>query len=204
MFVDAEAFVRSNLPPAPSRVLEVGCGDGSLARRLDSAGYLVTAIDPEAPAGPMFVRTALEDLEIREPFDAIVANRSLHHIHDLPSAIRKMHSGLRDGGKLVLNEFAHERMDPPTARWYLNNEGSEVPIERFLTEWATERDGLHTSSAILAAVRRSFREEMFEWVPYAAVYQFKSERLVREEASLIASGEIAGLGYRIVGSKRSG
>lgn len=203
MFIDAETFVRSNIPPAPARVLEVGCGDGSLARRLDSAGYLVTAIDPEAPAGPLFVRTALEDLEIQEPFDAVVANRSLHHIHDLPLAIRKMHSGLRDRGKLVLNEFAHERMDPPTARWYLRNEGREIPIDRFLTEWATERDGLHTSSAIRAAVRRSFMEELFEWVPYATVYHFEGEGSVQEEASLIASGEIAGLGYRIVGSKRS-
>jgi 2-polyprenyl-3-methyl-5-hydroxy-6-metoxy-1,4-benzoquinol methylase len=32
------AFVREQLPPPSASVLEVGCGDGELARELDAAG----------------------------------------------------------------------------------------------------------------------------------------------------------------------
>src|SRR5262249_42084508 len=38
-FAEVEAWVRTNLPPPPAYVLEVGAGDGELARRLRAAGY---------------------------------------------------------------------------------------------------------------------------------------------------------------------
>jgi hypothetical protein len=47
---DLLAFVRANLPAPPLRLLEIGAGDGVLARSLAGAGYEVLAIDPE-PAG---------------------------------------------------------------------------------------------------------------------------------------------------------
>src|SRR5687768_9945052 len=77
------AFVLSQLPPPPRRVLEVGCGRGELALALDAAGYEVVAVDPDAPEGPIFRRTTIEELDEPGPFDAIVAAFSLHHVHDL-------------------------------------------------------------------------------------------------------------------------
>src|SRR4028118_1315521 len=47
-----EDFVRSQLPPAPARVLEVGCGSGELALALSAEGWRGTAGGPEAPGGP--------------------------------------------------------------------------------------------------------------------------------------------------------
>ena len=88
--MDLVAFVLSALPPRPARVLEVGCGAGHLARALDAAGYHVLAIDPEAPEGPIFRRTTLEELEGPEPFDAAVASYSLHHIKSLHTAIDRI------------------------------------------------------------------------------------------------------------------
>src|SRR5919106_1731365 len=76
-------FLEAWLPPPPARVLEVGCGDGALTRELLDRGYAMTAIDPEPPDGEPFVRSTLEDFEAQEPFDAAVAIRSLHHLHDL-------------------------------------------------------------------------------------------------------------------------
>ena len=84
---DLAAFVTTHLPPPPARVLEVGCGSGALARALLEAGYRVTAIDPKAPDGPPFLRVTLEELEVEDPFDAVVAAHSLHHLHHLPAAL---------------------------------------------------------------------------------------------------------------------
>lgn len=44
-----------HLPPAPSRVLEVGYGGGELALGLSTAGHGIVAIDPEAPDARSFV-----------------------------------------------------------------------------------------------------------------------------------------------------
>jgi 2-polyprenyl-3-methyl-5-hydroxy-6-metoxy-1,4-benzoquinol methylase len=58
--VEVAAFVRADLPEPPARVLEVGAGQGELARMLVGGGYRVVAIDPDATADVMPV--ALVDL----------------------------------------------------------------------------------------------------------------------------------------------
>ena len=65
--MDPAAFVLSQLPPPPARVLEVGCGAGELALALDAAGYDVVAVDPRAPDGPIFRRTTLARARRRRP-----------------------------------------------------------------------------------------------------------------------------------------
>jgi ubiquinone/menaquinone biosynthesis C-methylase UbiE len=42
------SFVEAHLPPAPARVLEVGCGRGDLARAVSESGYEMVAMDPDA------------------------------------------------------------------------------------------------------------------------------------------------------------
>ena len=54
---------------------------------LDDLGHQVTAIDPAAPDGAIFQPVALEDFADPVEFDAVVASRSLHHIHDLGAAL---------------------------------------------------------------------------------------------------------------------
>ena len=88
--MNLEPFVATHLPTPPARVLEVGCGHGALAFAMAGLGYDVLAIDPRAPEGELFERVSLEDLADPGPFAAIVANRSLHHIHDLHAAIEKI------------------------------------------------------------------------------------------------------------------
>jgi predicted RNA methylase len=81
--VSLERFLLEHRPPAPSRVLEVGCGTGELALALSETGYGIVAIDPGAPDGEIFHRLQLEEFKARRPFDAVVASRSLHHIEEL-------------------------------------------------------------------------------------------------------------------------
>lgn len=110
-----DAFVLGELPPSPARVLEIGCGAGELALEISEAGYDVLAIDPEAPEGPIFRQTTLEQLDESGAFHAVVASRSLHHIHDLDAAVGRIQSLVRPAGRLILVDFAWERMDPDTA-----------------------------------------------------------------------------------------
>jgi SAM-dependent methyltransferase len=139
-------FVLSQLPSAPARVLEVGCGEGELARAVSTAGYDVVAIDPEAPNGAIFRRTTIEAFEDPGPFAAVVASRSLHHVDDLGGVLDKLVRLL--AGPLILNEFAWDRREPMTP------------------EWEEEHEGLHGYGAMRAELDARFEERFFEWRPY--------------------------------------
>lgn len=202
-------FVRSQLPSPPVRVLEVGSGEGALARALVDEGYDVVAIDPAAPAGPPFRRVKLEDLDPSEgPFDAIVAGRSLHHVADLAVALDRMVALLAPGGSLVLDEFAWDRLDLATADWYYGQRRAlaaagrhpDAPpsLDACCREWQEEHVGLHGYTDMRAELDSRFEERLFEWRPYL-------HRLLGGEVSasleeqLIESGAIRATGFRYVG-----
>lgn len=197
---DVESFVVAQLVPG-ARVLEVGCGDGDLARALDGGGFAVTAIDPDAPDGAIFERTTLEDFR-GGGYDAVVAVRSLHHVHDLAAGIDKIASLLEPGGKLILDEFAWDAMDEATALWYLSHrDEGPTELETFLTEWSAEHEEHHASTAIRRAVEARFTAVVHAEVPYAGKRHFDDDALALEEGELIAAGAIRALGYRIVATK---
>src|SRR5215212_8444629 len=112
-----EEFVLGHIGDPPARVLEVGCGEGELARAMARAGHTVTAIDPRAPEGPLFQRVRIEELSDPGPFDYVVASLSLHHVEDLGSALDKIANLLGAGGTLVVIEVAWDRFDEATAEW---------------------------------------------------------------------------------------
>lgn len=202
------AFVLGELPPLPARVLELGCGSGQLALGLAEAGYAVLAIDPSAPEGAIFQQTTLEELDELAVFDAVVASCSLHHIHDLDAAVERIESSLRPRGRLILVEFAWERLDPDTADWYLGQELAlqaagrldSVPrsVEAALVAWDEEHRGLHTGEEMRASLNHRFRELRFERTPYLhrTLGGVASEAL---EQTLIDAGAIRALGFRWVG-----
>ena len=100
-------------------MLDVGCGQGELTTALAVAGYDVLGIDPLAPAGELFRRLKLEDVDEAERFDGIVAAFSLHHVRDLDAGLDKIAGLLRPGGRLVVDEFAWDRLDETDARLVL-------------------------------------------------------------------------------------
>jgi ubiquinone/menaquinone biosynthesis C-methylase UbiE len=137
-----EEFVLGQIGNSPIRVLEVGCGEGELARTLARVGHSVTAIDPQAPEGPIFRRTRIEEFTDPAQFDHVVAILSLHHVEDLGMALSNMADLLRVGGTLVVVEFAWDRIDEATAEWALERlpvaSLSEKPswLGRRCQEWA--------------------------------------------------------------------
>ena len=191
-------WVRSQLPQPPARVLEVGCGAGELARALAKDGHDVLAIDPVAPDGPIFRRTTIEELGEPGPFDAVVASRSLHHVHDLDAVLAKL---ARLAPLLVLNEFAWDRFDGPTARWYDEHRAHSAKPPPPASEWRRRHDDLHGFDTLRTALERRFLEQEFSFVPYLSRYLHLPE-LEAHEAELIAAGRINALGFRYVGVAR--
>jgi SAM-dependent methyltransferase len=208
--MNAEQFVLAHAPQPPARLLEVGCGAGELARTLARRGYSVTAIDPDAPTGDIFRKTSLEEFHEQQPFDVVIASRSLHHIADLVQAVSKLRSLLESDGLLILNEFAWDQMDERTARWYLSQVGQPRPEDesllpgKFPEAWIAEHEGLHESHAMRRALADVFDEQEFDWVPYIADHYLKQPDLIEQEWELIRSGLINPLGFHYVGRDGGG
>jgi SAM-dependent methyltransferase len=195
--VASAAFVLAALPTPPARVLEVGCGAGDLARGMAAAGHRVLAIDPDAPSGPIFRRTKLEDLRDTGTFEAVVARYSLHHIEGIDSAIDRIADLLEPQGRLAIEEFGWDLFDDTTADWYGLQQGAPS-AESLLAEWRAEHDGLHGYEDMRRGLDRHFAEHVFEWQPY--LYRcLDRDELERHERDAIERGEIRPIGFRYVG-----
>jgi SAM-dependent methyltransferase len=202
--VELAEFVLAHLQRPPARVLEVGCGQGELAHALAAAGHEVTAIDPEAPAGPLFRRVTLEDFADPGPFDAVVASRSLHHLVDLDVALDRIAFLLRPGGALLVNDFAKERIAGATAEWYyeqrraLEDAGGKPAPGSFDECVHEEHADIHAYGAMRRELDRRFRERFFAWVPYLHE-ELRGAVSSEEEQALVAAGAIQATGFRYVG-----
>lgn len=197
-------FVLAHVPQPPARLLDVGCGKGDLARALAAAGHEVTAIDPEAPEGELFRRVTLEDFADPRLFDAAVASRSLHHLSGLGEAVDKIAALLRPGGTFVVNDFAKERLEGPTAEWYYGRRcalaaagGREAPssFDACLHE---KHADIHGYANMRTELDRCFGERSFAWVPY--LHDELGDVVSAElERALIEAGAIQATGFRYVG-----
>jgi 2-polyprenyl-3-methyl-5-hydroxy-6-metoxy-1,4-benzoquinol methylase len=182
-------FVEDWLPAAPARVLEVGCGDGSLTRQLLAAGFETTGIDPHAPSGDCFERITVEAFRAPEPFDAAVAVGSLHHVADLERAVANLHSLLRLGGRLVLSEFAVEHLDEVARRWL-----AEHGLGGELDHDYSDVIGLGELERALGA---RFELLLREPGPHMAP-ELGRDDLVQAERDAIAQGTLRPVGVRLV------
>jgi Methyltransferase domain len=203
--VGFKEFALSQLPEAPRRVLEVGCGRaGGVAPALVAAGYDVLAIDPEAPTGPPYRRVTLEELDDPGPFDAVVAGRVLHHVQPLAPALDKL-AALAP--LLILDEFAWNHMDEPSSRWYeaqrrvLVAAGREPKGPPDLAEWRWRHADLHPYESLRREIDARYEERHFEWRPY--FYRWLDGPATQElEEALIAAGAIRPIGFRYAGVRR--
>ena len=204
--------MREHLPPAPARVLEVGCGQGALTTALAVDGYDVLGIDPVAPQSDSFRRIRLEDLEPTDgPYDAVVASYSLHHIRDLDAGLDLIAGLLEPGGVLVVDEFGWDLVDEPTLDWLYGQRRAlaaaglgEAPtsLEVLRDEWEAEHLGLHGFEALRTAIAARFEERAFARMPffYRQLGGVATEVL---EQALVDAGAIEALGFRYAGVVRA-
>jgi hypothetical protein len=207
---DFATFVFDQLPPAPGRVLEIGCGrDGGLVEDLAARCYEVLGVDPEAPEGSRFLRTTFQDARdtlLRAEWDAVVAGRVLHHVHPLGEGLDLLASV---APLLLVDEFAVDRIDAAAREWYerqhslLRAAGMEPYGPSHLDEWRVHHSGLHPHAVLLDALRARYEERTLEWVPYLHRW-LNGPSSEAVERSLVDAGAIPAIGYRWAGYRAAG
>jgi trans-aconitate methyltransferase len=102
-------FLLDWLDPKPGeRILDVGCGDGALTRRIADRGAEVVGIDSSgamveaAREAGMDARMArAEALAFEAEFDGVFSNAALHWVSDSESVVRGISKALKPGGRFV-------------------------------------------------------------------------------------------------------
>lgn len=125
------AFFEDIVPPPRGRTLEVGTGEGRVARDLARLGHEVVACDvaptlvdaAQALGGASFLVADAATLPLADAsFDLVVAYNSLMDIAEMASAVREIGRVLRAGGRLCVcvthplsdaGRFASEDADAP-------------------------------------------------------------------------------------------
>lgn len=148
-------FFRDIVPAPSETTLEIGCGEGRVARDLIAQGHSVVAID----SSPTLVRHAVEaDTQSRyllangaalpfadSTFDTVVAYNSLQDVSDMPGSVREAARVLKSGGQLCIcithpiNDAGTFNDREPDPEFIVS--GSYFNRRRFSETF--ERDGLH-------------------------------------------------------------
>jgi SAM-dependent methyltransferase len=183
-------FLTSRIPVGTT-ILEVGCGEGQLARELLKRGYHVTALDanPNVLAkaqarGVPVVLGSWPKFDTGVAFDAIAFTRSLHHINPLGNAIARARELLNPRGLLLIEDFAFDEVDETTVCWFVSVLHSKQGAARItpvadqlvaellsssdvMKTWRKNRGhDLHSLTAMSVAIAKYFVVRETQSVPY--------------------------------------
>ena len=149
-----------DLVPEPgAATLEIGCGEGRVARDLVARGHRVTGLDAsptllraaaEADPASRYVVGPAEALPFEDgAFDLAVAYNSLMDVEDMPVAVSEAARVIAPGGRLCAC-ITHPMQDAAT--WDPADESaplvvSEAYLRRRWMDFPVERDGLEFTFA---------------------------------------------------------
>jgi SAM-dependent methyltransferase len=168
------------VPEPGAATLEVGCGEGRVARDLAARGHRVTGLD----ASPTLLRAAAEADPAGEyvvglaealpfddgTFDLVVAYNSLMDVADMPAAVREAARVLAPGGRLCacvthpLPDAGSWRDDDTYAvseiyldqRWFsgtMERKGLEFTFEGWCFPLEAYAGALETAGLLIEAIR---------------------------------------------------
>jgi SAM-dependent methyltransferase len=181
-----------------------------------TAGYDAAGIDPEAPDGPWYERTQFERYQVSAPVRAVVASTSLHHLANLGEVLDLVAGALVPGGRVVVVEWARERLDEATARWCFDRlrappgehnwlrerreewSASGLTWDDYCRGWAAD-EGLHAGADIVRELDARFGRRLLGEGPYffadlAGVSEADEQAAI--DAGEIQAGRIAYVGRR--------
>jgi SAM-dependent methyltransferase len=203
-FDEVDAWVRANLPPSPASILEVGAGDGTLARGLRGDGYQVSAIDPKSESEDV-LPVALVDLpDPPRPFDAAVAVVSLHHVEPLAESVDRLAAVMAEGAPLLLDEFDAAALDERAAAWWLEQRRGrgEAEAETPAEVVANMRAKVHSIDLLVRVLGRHYEVGEPERGTY--LHRWKLDESLRPlEEQLVAAGALPRTGVRIIARRRA-
>jgi SAM-dependent methyltransferase len=135
------------------RVIDVGTGEGQIARLAARRGADVIGVDPtraqlrvaaERGGGPHYVRAAAEHLPFADgSFDAAVACLVFEHVPDHEAPIAEIARVLEPGGRFVFL-LNHPLLQAPNSGWVIDHDldeqywrvGSYLPVDVSMEELA--------------------------------------------------------------------
>lgn len=101
-------------PRQGERILDLGCGEGSLTEKISASGAIVVGIDASED---MVAATTARGLDARlidaqhlpfdSEFDAVFSNAALHWIRDHDALLAGVHRALKPGGRFVAEFGGH-------------------------------------------------------------------------------------------------
>ena len=133
------------------RILDAGCGEGYLSRKLAKLGADVTAVDfsremlamarerTDPEIGIQYMHGNCEDLSFldEESFDTVVSNMVLHDLADHRVFLRSIHRVLVPKGILVIS-FSHPCFNTPNSGWMKEEDGRKLywKVDQYFSEEA--------------------------------------------------------------------
>lgn len=103
-------------PVSDKQILDAGCGNGYMCRKLASMGAIVTGLEPSTslfeyctrqeelkPCGIIYIQQDITQLDLEPSFDAVVLINVLMDIPDYRLAMKNCIESIKSGGLLVFS-----------------------------------------------------------------------------------------------------
>lgn len=101
-------------PQRGERILDIGCGEGSLTEKIAAAGAMVVGVDASAEMVAAASARGLdarlidaERLPFEREFEAVFSNAALHWVRDHDAMLAGVHRALKPGGRFVAEFGGH-------------------------------------------------------------------------------------------------
>jgi cyclopropane fatty-acyl-phospholipid synthase-like methyltransferase len=166
----AKAIVNEHVQPrVGSRILEIGCGPGTIVRYLPpseyvgfdlSSKYVAMARKRFPQAEFVCQRVSQFSLAKQQSFDTVLALGIVHHLSDEEARqlFQIAYDALKLGGKLVTADGVWTNDQSPAARWLLARDRGEYV--------RNEGEYVNIASQVFANVSASVRHDLIR-IPYS-------------------------------------
>jgi SAM-dependent methyltransferase len=155
-------------PPVNARILEIGCGPGTVLRYLPPSDYLGFDLSPEyiEQAKKQFPnakficeRVSKFSLASEQSFDVVLAFGIVHHLEDAEALqlFQIAHDALKPGGKLVTVDGLYADGQSSAARWLLERDRGEYV--------RSEKQYVGIASQVFSNIKPSVRHDLLR-IPY--------------------------------------